>query len=211
MLVEQSLCAGLHEIVWSGARFAYPYDWPPDTENGIYIMFETGEAGHGGDRIVRVGTHTGERQLESRLRQHFSLENKDRSIFRKNIGRCFLRRAGDPYLPLWDRDRTARSKAPCAAEFDPQKERALEEEISRYLQSHISFALFRVEGKEERLRLESRIISTVSRCQDCAPSPAWLGMCSPKEKIRRSGLWQVNELDKTPLSPRTWRCCAPAL
>lgn len=29
----------------------------------------------------------------------------------------------------------------------------------------------------------------------------WLGPHSPKEKTRRSGLWQVNELGKTPLIP----------
>ena len=42
------------------------------------------------DRIVRIGTHTGENQLRSRLMQHFVKENKNRSIFRKNIGRCFF-------------------------------------------------------------------------------------------------------------------------
>ena len=199
--MEHSLCPDLHRIVWSGFRFTYPYNWPSGTENGIYIMFETGETGHGGDRIVRIGTHTGDRQLESRLSQHFSLQNKDRSIFRKNIGRCCLHRARDPYLSVWDMDRTARRKPDREALFDPQKERELEEEISRYLQNHISFALFRIADKEERLRLESRIISTVSLCAACRPSGSWLGLHSPKEKIRRSGLWQVNELNKTPLAP----------
>jgi hypothetical protein len=27
--------------------------------NGIYVLFENGEEAHGGDRIVRVGTHRG--------------------------------------------------------------------------------------------------------------------------------------------------------
>jgi len=35
--------------------------------------------------------------MPSRLLQHFVMENKDRSIFRKNIGRALLARAGDPY------------------------------------------------------------------------------------------------------------------
>ena len=63
---------------------------------------------HGAKRIVRVGTHTGTGQLRSRLRQHFLVENKDRSIFRKNIGRALLNRDHDPFLPTWDLDRTSR-------------------------------------------------------------------------------------------------------
>jgi len=44
------------------------------------------------------------------------------------------------------------------------------------------------------------MISTVSLCWECRPSERWLGRWSPKEKIRDSGLWLVNELYKTPLS-----------
>jgi hypothetical protein len=40
----------------------------------------------------------------------------------------------------------------------------------------------------------------VSLCQECRPTEQWLGRWSPKEKIRDSGLWLVNELFKTPLS-----------
>ena len=40
----------------------------------------------------------------------------------------------------------------------------------------------------------------VSLCDECKPSKNWLGLFSPKEKIRKSGLWLVNELWKTPLS-----------
>lgn len=70
--------------------------------DGIYVLFESGEESHGGDRIVRIGTHTGVGQLRSRLQQHFVKENKDRSVFRKNIGRCLLNRDSDPFLPEWE-------------------------------------------------------------------------------------------------------------
>ena len=46
----------------------------------------------------------------------------------------------------------------------------------------------------------AKIISTISHCEKCRSSEKWLGNYSPKEKIRKSGLWQVNELWKTPLS-----------
>lgn len=69
-----------------------------------------------------------------------------------------------------------------------------------YIQHHFSFVAFEVAEKTDRLRLESRIISTVSGCQACRPSETWLGYQSPKAKIRQSGLWQVNQLYKEPLS-----------
>ena len=72
--------------------------------------------------------------------------------------------------------------------------------MTKYLQGHFRFVLFRVDGKSDRVNLESRIISTVSRCDQCRPSDRWLGLSSPKEKIRQSGLWLVNELYKEPLT-----------
>jgi hypothetical protein len=39
----------------------------------------------------------------------------------------------------------------------------------------------------------------VSLCDQCGPSVDWFGRFSPKEKIRASGLWLVNELGKVPL------------
>lgn len=54
--------------------------------------------------------------------------------------------------------------------------------------------------KEQRLSIESRIISTVSNCKNCKPSENWLGLSSLKQKIKDSGLWLVNELWKQSLS-----------
>ena len=47
---------------------------------------------------------------------------------------------------------------------------------------------------------ESKIISSISHCNECKGSKDWLGNHSPKKKIRNSGLWLVNELYKEPLS-----------
>jgi hypothetical protein len=44
------------------------------------------------------------------------------------------------------------------------------------------------------------MISTVSLDDACQPSPQWLGLSSPKKKIRESGLWLINELYKEPLT-----------
>ncbi|MEQ8156515.1 MAG: hypothetical protein ABRQ25_16820, partial [Clostridiaceae bacterium] len=101
-------CCKLHKLLRNLERFRFPFDKKSIPKNGIYILFEKNEYGHDGDRIVRIGTHTGENQLPSRLEQHFVKENKDRSIFRKNIGRCILRKRNDEYIKIWELKATSR-------------------------------------------------------------------------------------------------------
>ncbi len=100
----------LHQLFNEQKRFSFPFDRFINEipQNGIYIIFESSEKYNGFDRIVRVGTHTGINQLRSRLNQHFVKENKNRSIFRKNIGRCFLNKEYNAYLNLWELDTTSR-------------------------------------------------------------------------------------------------------
>ena len=194
-------CSTLHEWFRKRTVHRFPFELTDVPRNGIYILFEEGEMGHTGNRIVRIGTHTGNNQLRSRIKQHFLIENKDRSIFRKNIGRCLLNRANDPFLDCWNLDltsRAAREKHQHKVDLVRQKE--IEQQVTEYLQTHFWFVTFEVPEKEVRLELESKIISTVSLCDQCRPSPGWLGLSSPKSRIRDSGLWLVNELWKTPLS-----------
>jgi hypothetical protein len=195
------ICSQLHSLARRGKEHSFPFDRARLPLNGIYVLFETGEAAHGGDRIVRVGTHTGDAQLPSRLMQHFVNENKDRSIFRKNIGRALLNKAGDPFLKEWELDRTSRAaRERHGIEPDMSKRLTVEGDVTRYVQAHFRFVVFRVDDKNDRLKFESKIISTVSQCDECRPSDRWLGLSSPKEKIRQSGLWLVNELYKEPLT-----------
>lgn len=86
-------CHTLHQWFNGMKKFSFPFDKQEIPQNGIYILFEKGEFAHSANRIVRIGTHTGENQLRSRLIQHFLKENKDRSIFRKNIGRALLNKS----------------------------------------------------------------------------------------------------------------------
>lgn len=194
------VCPELHRILDRLPHHHFPFDDALIPLNGIYILFEDGEKAHGTNRIVRIGTHTGKDQLRSRLNQHFILENKDRSIFRKNIGRALLNKEKDPFLEKWELDLTTRTaKENFGFQIDHEKQMQVEHQVSDYIQSHFWFVVFPVPQKEDRLILESRIISTVSLCPSCRPSPNWLGLFSPKEKIRESGLWIVNELYKQPL------------
>lgn len=195
------LCHQLHQLFADSPRLRFPFAANSLPKNGIYVLFEAGELAHGSDRIVRVGTHTGQNQLPSRLNQHFVKENKDRSIFRKNIGRAILNGRNDPFLAQWELDLTTReAKNKYGAVVDLLKLQNMEKEVTETIQRNFSFVVFRVDHKEERLRWESRMISTISLCNDCRPSANWLGLHSPKAKIRQSGLWLVNELNKLPLN-----------
>lgn len=194
-------CNTLHQWFNKMNKFTFPFDKKDIPKNGIYILFERGETAHSTNRIVRVGTHTGQNQLCSRLLQHFLKENKDRSIFRKNIGRALLNKNNDPFLEKWELDLTTRKAKDLHSDsIDFEKQKQIEKEVTKYIQNNFSFAVFQIDEKDKRLDFESKIISTVSLCEECKPSKTWLGNFSPKEKIRKSGLWLVNELWKTPLS-----------
>ena len=196
-------CKELHLLFNSMKRLRFPFNEKDVPENGIYILFERGERAHGKDRIVRIGTHTGRNQLRSRLFQHFVNENKDRSIFRKNIGRALLNKDRDSFLTQWEIDLTTRAaKDKFLGKIDLEKQKEIEKKVTKYLQNNFSFVVFPVKNQKERLKWESKIISTISSCKDCNASKNWLGLFSPKEKIRESGLWLVNELYKEPLTDR---------
>jgi len=178
-------------------RFSFPFEEHKSIipRNGIYVIFENGEKFNKLDRIVRVGTHTGTNQLFSRLKQHFIKENKNRSIFRKNIGRCLLTKCNSPYLPLWELDITStEEKERNLKLLDLEFENKIEKQITNYIQANLSFCVFEIGTKEQRIFWESKIVSTLAKAILFKPSGKWLGNYSSKEKIKSSGLWQVNEL-----------------
>lgn len=193
----------LHKIFNGLVRYSFPFKQREKEipQNGIYIIFEKGEVFDSFDRIVRVGTHTGDKQLRSRLNQHFVKENKNRSIFRKNIGRCLLNKDQSPYQSLWELDITSKAeKEKNLKLLDLDFEKKTEKRISDYIQNNLSFCVFQIDTKEQRLFWESKIVSTLAKSNELKPSKIWLGNYSTKDKIRKSGLWQVNELYKEALT-----------
>jgi len=200
-LEKKEICEQLHKIFNNSKRISFPFNDEKIPFNGIYILFEKGEQAHEGDRIVRIGTHTGENQLRSRLKQHFINENKDRSIFRKNIGRAILNKNKDDFIKQWEIDLTTReAKDLFSKEIDFEKQKQIEKLVTKHIQENFSFIVFGIDDKDERLKIESKIISSISLCDKCGRSVNWLGNYSPKEKIKESGLWLVNELYKEPFN-----------
>ena len=194
----QSIGLEIHKLFNNKKRYSFPFNQHRKEipNNGIYIIFEQGVIYQNFDRIVRIGTHTGNNQLYSRLKEHFIKKNKNRSIFRKNIGRCILNMEYNSYLRIWNLDTTSAEERNANSKWvDIDFENQLEERISNYIQEKLSFCVFKVDSKEERLFWESKIASTLAQADDIVPSPEWLGNYSPKAKIRESGLWQVNGLE----------------
>jgi len=192
----------LHKLFDNLSRFSYPFekDLFKIPSNGIYIKFEEGEKIEGMDRIVRIGTDTGNNQLHSRLFQHFENKNQRRSIFRKNIGRCFLNKENNKYLEYWELDITSKvDKEKNLKYIDFDFEQLIEQKISNYIQDNFSFCVFQVDNKEDRLFWESKIIATIAQ-SGIQPTPNWLGNYSPKSKIKQYGLWQIQQLMNPPLT-----------
>jgi hypothetical protein len=165
--------------------------------NGIYIMFEKGQKYGALDRIVRVGTHTSDDRLKTRLKDHFINKNKDGSIFRKNIGKALLTKNHDPYVDIWTLDTSNKENR---ERVNEEKQIEIENSVSSYLQENITFVCFHVEAKEDRLRLEEALISLLNKSEYLYPDSSWLGNFSPVAKIRESGLWLTQGLDSEKLT-----------
>lgn len=206
------ICSWLHARLESLPLFQYPFNRADLPEDGIYCFYEKKEAwGHGGvkPRIVRIGTHK-DGNFRSRISEHYLLPNgkmnfdktmpapKDRSIFRKNLGRALLRKSGDQYVDLWEVDfTTSANRNKYRARRDIAHELMIEEKITNILRETFSFRFVSVPEEWARigsLGLERALIGTCAGCDSCKPSSRWLGLHSPKPKVRDSGLWLVQHL-----------------
>ena len=171
-------------------------------DNGIYVLFEQGEKIYGLDRVVRVGTHTGQDRLQKRLKEHFLTPNKDRSIFRKHIGRVMLNRDNNvELLKQWNLDLTTKkARDEWQSKLDTAALQAVEEQVSEYIQKNFSFSVIPAETKQERLYWEGGIIATLVCSPRFRPSENWLGRFATHSAIRESAMWLVQNLNGQVLS-----------
>ncbi len=162
--------------------------------NGIYLFFERGESVPLGPteaaRIVRVGTHRVDGRFPGRVRDHFH-GNRRASVFRFHLGAALLARRAplDPRLDPW-RDRSAAGPA------------EVELLVSRTLAEDFTFACIRVDFSAERIALERGLIALLAQHPVARPCEGWLGRHALAPSILRSGLWNTQETQAAPLSPR---------
>jgi hypothetical protein len=198
-LDQLALTKHLYDAIDCHCPLRWDYMVPKDRlpSSGIYLFFERGETvridGEIHDRIVRVGTHTKDGNFPVRIRQHYGnrgnlMGNKNASVFRKHLGGAIMRRddPNDPRLAEW-----LKSMGRRYAE--------IEEQVSRTLRANFTFVCFPVETKEERLGLESGLISLLAQYPIGKPSETWLGRFAYSPVIRSTGLWNTNETGKRAL------------
>lgn len=194
---SENLCNQLHSIFNGAKQYNYEQINQIPFNNGIYIMFEKNEYYGEMHRIVRIGTHTSQNRLKQRLKDHFISENKDGSIFRKNIGKALLNSENNPYLKVWNLD-SRKPEYIKYVNYETQKE--IENQVTEYLQNNITFTAFRVDDAACRLRIENGIIASLNKQNDFGPNVNWLGNFSTEIEIRQSGMWLKRGLDDIPLS-----------
>jgi len=182
-------------------------DWP---DRGLYIFFAPDEYRGSGDqlRVTRIGTHAvsegSSTSLWDRLRTHRGAMrgtyegggNHRGSVFRKRVGEAFVERDSlhDEY-PRWGEGSSAKRERRLS-------ELEMEQRVSNYLRD-LPFLWLNVDDEpsadSQRAYIERNTIALLSNYQRetvDARSDDWLGKHSRSEKIRKSGLWNVNHVDE---------------
>jgi hypothetical protein len=183
-------------------------DWP---DRGVYFFFAADERRAHNDslRLTRVGTHAvsagSGTTLWNRLRTHRGAlsgtyedgGNHRGSVFRERVGEALVERhrLHDEYSRWGDgssADRDLRLQ-----ELD------LEQRVSDYIRE-LPFLWVDIDDEpgpeSDRAYLERNTIALASNYGKEPIDPrgdGWLGTNSPSEKIRRSGMWNVDHVDES--------------
>jgi Family of unknown function (DUF6884) len=174
--------------------------WP---ERGVYFFFEDEERRRIDSwqkRVVRIGTHAvskgSKSRLWTRLRTHLgtsdSSGNHRSSVFRLHVGAALIQRSGNGKmkLPYWGYGQTA-------SEQVRKSEQCLERQVSAFI-SQLTLVWIAVGDPagpgSDRAYLERNAIGllTSSTIPLDYPTSHWLGKDSPRDAIRRSGLWNLD-------------------
>jgi len=183
-------------------------NWP---DRGVYFFFATDERREGTDqlRLTRVGTHAVSEgsgtSLWNRLRTHRGAlsgtyeggGNHRGSVFRKRVGEAMVERYDlhDDYPEWGDGSSAGRDLR--------LEELEMERRVSDYLRE-LPFLWVNVDDEpgpgSDRAYLEWNAIALVSNYGKASIDPRsnrWIGNKSPSQKIRESGLWNVNHVDES--------------
>lgn len=179
--------------------------WP---KRGVYFFFEDGEFRENGDmRVVRVGTHAlianTRTTLWARLRQHKGTARGQHpgggdhrgSVFRLHVGTAIISREALD-VPTWSVGSTASSEI-------KNQEAPIERLVSEYIRS-MPFLWVGVNGppgpNSKRLLIEKNAIALLSnygrKVKVDSTSLNWLGKYAWSDKIKISGLWNVDYVDQ---------------
>ena len=178
-------------------------DWP---RHGVFFFFERDESrsrSGDGPRVVFVGTQGVTRDSRSSLWNRLSTHrgsartgggNHRGSIFRLLVGEALMERYPECAVDTWN-DLKARISQMGEAELE------LERMVSRAI-GQMPFLWLEVDDpsgpESDRKHLKRNAVALLS-CYSGVPvdppSDNWLGNYSPREKIRRSGLWNQEHVE----------------
>lgn len=77
----------------------------------------------------------------------------------------------------------------------------LESRASEYLHNNIPFSAIRIDDVNKREDFETMLIATLAGTEDFKPSRNWLGLDSPEDVIRTSGMWLKQGINGNRLCP----------
>ncbi len=192
----------LHIVFNNLKRFSYPYNETNISKNGIYILFEKGEYFKDMDRIVRIGSHTGNNRLYTRINEHYIKNDHRDSVFRKHLGRCFLSvNNRKDYIENWDLKIKKRiDKEKNYHKINWEIENEYEQIITKYIRNNFSFVIIpNLINENERIRLENGLIATIAQSSEKLSSENWIGNYHPDTKIQNYKLWNIQHLLDKPL------------
>ena len=185
---------------------------------GVYFFFEPGEhrSGRGaGPRVVRVGTHAlkagSRRLLWQRLSQHRGTirsggGNHRGSIFRLLVGDAIKNKGAADEPQSWG---VAPDPGQAARKLGTDRRQLLDSELplEREVSDHIRAMHFLSLPVEDEPGPESlrgviernsvALLSNYGRQPVDAPSAAWLGLWSSRERVRKSGLWNNRHVEES--------------
>ncbi|MFW6195974.1 MAG: hypothetical protein ACOC5D_01435 [Thermoplasmatota archaeon] len=180
-------------------------EWP---ERGVYFFFSNEEWREGGSslRITRIGTHAltdgSSTTLWNRLIAHRGYNrgsfpnggNQRGSVFRRIVGESIINKKDlEHEFPHW-------SEGSSASRDIRENEYEMEKRVSSYIRD-LPFLWLKVNDKpspdSDRAYIERNSIALISNYRKEPRDPrdeGWLGYHSPKEKIRKSGLWNSDHV-----------------
>lgn len=183
-LSSEEGCTRLHALLSEVPRMDGRCDFNRLRRRLIYCFYEAGEVcpSHGGDRITYVGMST---QGSRRLKNYYNGTGN----FANHIFRAWLLRRyediADPQIRDIIEGFAVRGRG---GEFSTNT--TLRKRLRDSFQEAFSFVHFRVPDDIHMSELEERMITTISSCTLCGPSPDWLGLWSAEGTIVHSGMWQ---------------------
>lgn len=155
------------------------------------------------NRVVRIGSHTGQNRLFDRVDEYYIGDDHRDSIFREHLGRCFL--AIDKrtdYIQCWDlKIKKKEDKAKNIGKINWELETKYENKVTDYIKNNFTFILIpNLTDEVKRIRLEEGLIATFAQAEEKTISTNWLGKFHPDNKICNSGLWNIQHVNGNPLT-----------